>query len=214
LLDQTETELAALLAAAIESEAEYPSSLKLLEQIQATEKAARYLLLAIADQRFRPLIIKSAEQLENEREGIAFLRDIAARSAQVQKQNPRASGAGRPKGIVRAGGKWPSALEICALMVGIRWRKEHKRWPGQHNPEAQRSCERLWILAGGPPHGREASPDGALTAWRIHLRAAYDEAQHPVGAFFANIIAPPIPRRSKPSALRRFYNYPRSRRPT
>lgn len=209
----TERELAALLAAAIETEAEYPSSLKLLEQLQATKTAAQLLLLAIASQQFRPLLTDGNEQLKNEREGAAFLRDIAARVARAQERNPRASGAGRPKAIMLVSGEWPSARKICALMIGIRWRLERGNWPGQHNSEAQGYCEELWKAAGGAPHGEIASPNGALTAWRPHLRVAKQYEGHPVGAFLSGIITAPIRQRITPLS-RRYYTHPRSPRAT
>ena len=209
--DQTETELPALLAAAIAGWVDFPSSLKLLKQLEATEKAARLVLAAMANLPFRSLLLENNERIENEREGVALLREIAARCGQALERNRRRSGAGRPKKIIPVV-NWPRPLELCALMVGVRWRLERNRWPGQHNPEAQRCCEELWISAGGAPHGKIASPDGALTAWRIHLKAAKQYEAQPIGAYLAHIIAPPIRRRLKSPLPRSLYDYPRSMR--
>jgi hypothetical protein len=205
--------LIAMLAAAIESRANDLSSLDLLERLKTTEKAARWLLDVIDNLQFRALLIDSNEWMENEREGVAFLRDMAARAAQAQERNPPNEGPGRPKTIIPATG-WPSALELCALMVGLRWRALHPQWPGKNNPEAQCWCERMWIAAGGAPHGAIAR-DRALTAWRNHLKTAKRyQPPHPIGERIAHILSGSAPKkRPEPRAgsFRRFYVDPRSR---
>jgi hypothetical protein len=204
--------LIAMLAAAIESQADEPSSLDLLDRLNRTEKAARWLLDVRANLRFRGLLIDSNKWMKNEREGVAFVRDMAARAALARERNPLNEGRGRPKRIVPAT-DWPSALELCAVMVGVRWRTQHHRWPGKNNCEAQRWCERMWIAAGGAPHGAIAR-DGALTAWRNHLKTAKQyELPHPVGERISHILSGTAPKRLKPrpGALRRFYVHPRSR---
>jgi hypothetical protein len=201
-----------MLAAAIEGDAEYPSSLKLLGRLKAVENAAQLLLNEILNQQFRALLLDSNEWMANEREGVALLKDIAARAARAQEKNARNPRRGRPK-IMRAASDRPSALELCALMVGIIWRAVRHRWPGKNNCEAQCWCERMWIAAGGAPHGAIAR-DGALTAWRNHLKAAKRyEPPHPVGERISHILSGSAPNRLKPrpGALRRFYVHPRSR---
>ena len=197
-----------MLAAAIEGDAEYPSSLKLLGRLKAVENAAQLLLNEILNQQFRALLLDSNEWMANEREGVALLKDIAARAARAQEKNARNPRRGRPK-MMRAASDRPSALELCALMVGIIWRAMHHRWPGKNNPDAQHLCERLWTAAGGAKHGVIAR-DGALTAWRNHLKVARQyEAPHPWGAMLASIIMPkPTPKRATRSIR---YTYPRSR---
>jgi hypothetical protein len=204
--------LIAMLAAAIESRADDPSSLKLLDWLKTTEKAARWLLAVTSNLRFRALLIDSNDWMENEREGVAFLRDMAVRAAQAQDRNPPNEGRGHPKMIIPST-SWPSALELCALIVGLRWRALHHRWPGRDNPEAQCWCERIWIAASGAPHGAIAR-DGALTAWRHHLKTAKQfEGPHPMGERIAHILSGSTPKRPEPrtGTLRRSYTHPRSR---
>jgi hypothetical protein len=185
----TDGELTHILATVISEEADYPSSVELLEQLEATQKAALYVLAAITNKKFRTLLIGGNGRFENEREGFALLVDLAARAAQARERNPRAPGPGRPKAIIPFS-SWPNALDFCALMVGMIQTKERGRWPS--NPKAYQLCEQFWTAAGGMPHGGLAAIDGSLTAWRLHLRNAQRyRPPHPVGAWLANIIAPP-----------------------
>ena len=206
--------LIAMLTAAIKAEAADPSSLEWLEQIETTRRAALWLLRAITSPQFRALIIDHNEWAENELEGLSFLRDIAALAAQAQERNPRTAGPGRPKRIIPAS-PWPSALEVCALIVGVRWRATSSQWPGKRNPEAQRWCEQMWMAARGNQHGGLAARDGALTAWEHHLKAAKQYvAPHPVGAWIAHILSEATAKKQlkpRPGSFRRFYIYPRIR---
>jgi hypothetical protein len=203
--------LIAMLTAAIKAEAADPSSLEWLEQIETTRRAALWLLRAITSPQFRALIIDHNEWAENELEGLSFLRDIAALAAQAQERNPRTAGPGRPKRIIPAS-PWPSALEVCALIVGVRWRATSRRWPGKRNPEAQRRCEQMWLAAGGNRHGGVAARDGALTAWERPLEAAKRyAAPHPLGARIAHILSEATAKMRPKRRRRRFYIYPRIR---
>jgi len=193
--------LVQMLAYAITREAEAPSPAELLTRLKDVENAAQLLLRAIADPLLRALLVDRDEWLENENEGAALLRDIAAKATEAQMRNPPNKGPGHPKSVlpIFIG---PHARELCALMTGLIWRVIHRRWPGQKNPEAHRLCEGLWLAAGGAPHGGLAARDGALTAWRLHLRAAKQyQPPHPAGERLARIMAPPAPKRE--SGLRR-----------
>jgi hypothetical protein len=208
-----------MLAYAITREAVAPSAPELLARLKEVESAAQLLLRAIADPLLRALFVDRDEWLENENGGAALLfRDIAAKAAEAQERNLPNKGPGRPKGVlpIFIG---PNALELCALMIGLNWRAIHDRWPGYKNPEAHRRCEGMWLAAGGAPHGGPAARDGALTAWRHHLKAAQQyEPPHPAGERLAHIMAPPVPKRAKPPAwpggFRQFYDDPRSRKGT
>jgi hypothetical protein len=206
--------LIVMLTAAIEAEAADHSSLEWLEQLKTTKRAALWLFRAITNSRFRALLIDSNEWAENELEGLSFLCDIAARAAQAQERNPRKAGPGRPRRIIPATA-WPSALEFCALIAGVRWRATSSQWPGKRNPEAQRWCEQMWMAARGNQHGGLAARDGALTAWEHHLKAAKQYvAPHPVGAWIAHILSEATAKKQlkpRPGSFRRFYIYPRIR---
>jgi hypothetical protein len=195
--------LIGMLAAAIQSRAHDPSSLDVIEGFETTEKASLLLLSVIGNLRFRSLLIDNNEWMEDERAGIGFLRDLATLAAQALDRNPRNKGRGRPKTIIPAT-TWPSALDLCALMVGLRWRALHSQWPGRDNPAAQRWCEQMWKAAGGAPHGGVAACDGALTAWRSHLKSAKQyEPPHPVGSRIKDILAAAAKQRSKPRSTSR-----------
>jgi hypothetical protein len=212
-IDALAKKLVALLAAAIEGDAEYHlSSRKLLGRLNAVENAARLLLDEIPDPQFRALLVDSSEWMASEHDGFALLRDIAARAAEAQERNPRSPGPGRPIRVRSVSGR-PSALEICALMAGIVWRWQYGRRPGQKNSAAQRLCEQLWTAAGGTRHGNIARA-GALTAWRTHLVAARQyEAPQPWGAMLARIMAESMkPKRAPPPrGLRAYWTYSRRR---
>jgi hypothetical protein len=201
--------LIGMLAAAINSRD--PSSLDVIERLQRTEKAALWLLGVIADQRFRAQLVDCNDWMENEREGGALLRNMAVRAAQALERNQRSKRRGRPKKIIPPI-SFPTALEFCALIVGLRWEEQCHRWPRRDNSQAQLLCEELWKRAGGNPHGAIAR-DGALTAWRAHLKTAKEYAPpHPVGERVKHILVEAIPKercKPRPRNFRRHYVYPR-----
>jgi hypothetical protein len=108
----------------------------------------------------------------------------------------------------------PDALEHCALIVMMLWRRDTGRLPGQWRSAAHKLCEQLWQAAGGEPHGGPAAKDGSLGAWRRHLAAAKRYLPpHQAGKFVERILdPPPPPERPRRAAPPNWYDHPSPQR--
>ena len=143
------------------------------------------------------------------------LRDIADRAERVNARNPRKPGRNRlyPKSLT-----WPTAMELCALMVAIAYRLVRGRWPGKNNTEVHKTCEALWKVAGGsrrrglgeprePPASKQGrnskaeinwgkSGSTTVVVWRNHLTAAQVyRPPHQTGTQVLRILVPEIRRK-------------------
>jgi hypothetical protein len=149
---------------AIEREADYPSRPELHKRLTQIEDAAR----SLTEPRMLALLSNGDAQCEARLVGLAS--EVTDRVADVRKRHPpKKQGQGK---LYPAAACGPDAREQCALIASMVWHRNEGKWPGQHNPCAQRDCEMLWVAAGGEPHGGVAARSGALTAWRRHIKAA------------------------------------------
>jgi hypothetical protein len=149
--------------------------LKAIGAADEIKRSVRVLLNAIDGSNLilDPLLRGHDDALPYEIEGITMLRELLKRTSAFKRMNPRRKGRSRSY-LALTGG--PSAKELCALMVGMRWKMQRGKWPGQRNPEADRLCEDLWQNAGGEAHGVNRPDPNAVNPpdpyWRRYLKQA------------------------------------------
>jgi hypothetical protein len=195
------------LAYTISREAEYPASPELHERLRRIEALASrghssiardQIQLELADPRIFALLTNGDASAEmalsplSQRMNLPFIRGLAAAARQ---RNPRKQGRRKFYPDTISG---PDALEYCALILRIAWHMDAGKWPGSHNPTAQRFCEILWRLAGGAAHtvhGGFDAPD-TFASWRKQLVAAGQYGPpHDAGKQIARILADHPPKR-------------------
>ena len=109
--------------------------------------AARHLRQELLDRTLLPLLLDNpSEWILNESETFHGLADIEAR-AKKALQRPEFQTKGRHQ-VRPLFGNTLNPLTMCALMIGISWRRARDaQWPGQHNSTATSACTLLWRAA-------------------------------------------------------------------
>jgi hypothetical protein len=204
------------LAFMIRREKEYPSRLALQRRLQKIADAARpgrrpaarqLILDELSDLRIWGLLANGDRMIPE--------REIRSRAMRVLQRSSRR---GRGK-LYPDPAAAPDALECCALIVSMIWRKTTGDWPGAANPRAHEFCELLWLAAGSNPkqHQTTAARPGTVTAWRKHLVTARRyRPPHAVGQVVARGFAGNPPKRRPPLTeeqsrrLRACWDNPRS----
>jgi hypothetical protein len=188
-IDPVLGKLVHMLVFAIKRDAEHPSEPELVNRLQALASAAELVLSETSDPLLRGLFLETDEWLESEPQGVAMLEDTLRRVAQARKRFPPQRKRGAPKRVLPVssgpGPSGPGPLEYCALIAGMLWKAHYGCWPSKDDPAAHGLCEGFWITAlrvaeaklsarraRVGPHGGVAATDGALTAWRRHLKSA------------------------------------------
>jgi hypothetical protein len=153
------------LRSVIKTERDYPGRREMRDRLNALAGAARLVQRELDDPVMLSLLLRGGrDSIPRENDIYLGLEDVAARAEATVEKIP----VGRGRNKYHPQPDALSAMDTCALIIGVVWEEARGEWPGVTSEPAHRACDILWGAAGG---NVERQGFGSTAVWRDHLEA-------------------------------------------